>query len=244
VRKLAAVATVAMTLTLLTRSPITAAATFTGTGYKDFATLARHGLTVPFTALYTVAPHSGFVPPWFEVWSEPTPPNLDAGDFVYQAPLGHGRFRFVRTHGTDFECVQATVKAKWSCVGPYVPDSIGQVMQVYSYRLPMWVGEQIVADGFGPKPKLLYRDVHGRRLWCSSFDDGAIWCLAPTGQFAYSAEPTGGGVGVRRIEAVALSLTYSKQILVLPAKARQLKKDGPPVICDGSPICPSPGPEP
>ena len=124
-----------------------------------------------------------------------------------------------------------------------MPDSIGQIMQVESYRLPMWVGEQIVSDGFAKPLKLLHRVVRGQRLMCLRLDDGGVWCLARSGQFVYSQDPPVDGFG-NQMEAVSLSLSYSEQIFDLPAKPQSLKEGGPPIICDGSPWCPSPGPEP
>jgi hypothetical protein len=241
VRKLAAVAMVAVTLTVLNSSAPSSANASIGTAYKAFAALARHGLSVPFAASYVLSYGDGTGPLRFKVWSEPEIPNKTQGDFIYQTQLRSGTFRFVRTHGTDYECVQATVKAKWRCVGPYMPDSIGQIMQVESYRLPMWVGEQIVSDDFSPPLRLFYRVVRGQRLWCLSLDDGGVWCLARSGQFVYSRDPPGYS---NQMEVVSLSLSYSRRIFVLPAKPQPLREGGPPIICDGSPWCPSPGPEP
>ena len=235
---------VTLTLTLLTCSSQSYAVTSTGAAYKRFAALARHGLSVPFAASYVLSYGNGAAPLRFKVWSEPEIPNKTQGDFIYQTALRRGTFRFVRTHGTDYECVQATVKAKWKCVGPYVPIFNDQVMQVESYRLPMFVGEQIVSDGFAQPLRLFYRVVHGQRLWCLSLDDGAVWCLARSGQFVYSHDPPANGQS-NQMEAVALSLSYSRQIFVLPSGPQPLKVDeAPPPICDGSVYCPSPGPEP
>ena len=134
VPRLGVLVTLTLTLTLLTCSPQSYAATSAGTAYKRFAALARHGLSVPFAASYVLSYGNGAAPLRFKVWSEPEIPNKTQGDFIYQTALRRGTFRFVRTHGTDYECVQATVKAKWKCVGPYVPIFNDQVMQVESYR--------------------------------------------------------------------------------------------------------------
>ena len=104
-------------------------------------------------------------------------------------------------------------------------------MQVESYRLPVYVGEQIVSDYFSPPLRLFHRVVHGQRLWCLSLDDGAIWCLVRSGQFVYSQDPPGQN---NQTEAVSLSLSYSRRIFVLPTKPEPLKEGGPPAICDGS----------
>ncbi len=233
-----------VTLTLLACSPQSYAATSTGTAYRRFASLARHGLSVPFAASYVLSYGDGAAPLRFKVWSEPEIPNKPQGDFVYQTALGRGTFRFVRTDGIDYECVQATLKARWRCVGPYVPIFNGQIMQVESYRLPMWVGEQIVSDGLAPPLRLFYRVVDGQRLWCLSLDDGGVWCLARSGQFVYSQDPPANSYS-NQMEAVSLSLSYSRRIFALPSRPERLKVDeAPPPICDGSVYCPSPGPEP
>jgi hypothetical protein len=244
VRGLGVLVSLTATLTLLTCSPQSYAATSAGTAYKRFAALARHGLSVPFAASYVLIYGDGHAPLRFKVWSAPEIPNKTQGDFVYQTALHRGSFRFVRTHGTDYECVQATGKAKWKCVGPYVPIFNDAQMQVEGYRLPMFVGEQIVSDGFAQPLRLFYRVVHGQRLWCLSLDDGAVWCLARRGQFVYSHDPPANGQS-NQMEAVSLSLSYSRQIFVLPSRPERLKVDEvPPPVCDGSVYCPSPGPEP
>ena len=70
-----------------------------------------------------------------------------------------------------------------------------------------------------------------------------VWCLARSGQFVYSQDPPANGQS-NQMEAVSLSLKYSRQIFDLPARPQPLKEGGPPAICDGSVYCPSPGPEP
>jgi len=81
-------------------------------------------------------------------------------------------------------------------------------------------------------------------LWCLKLDDGGDWCLSHSGQFVYSQDPPANGQS-NQMEAVSLSLSYSRQIFVLPSRPEQLKVDeASPPICDGSPWCPSPGPEP
>ena len=97
---------VLVTLTLLTCSPQSYAATSAGTAYKRLAALARHGLSVPFAASYVLSYGDGDAPLRFNVWSEPEIPNKTQGDFVYQTRLHRGTFRFVRTHGADYECVK------------------------------------------------------------------------------------------------------------------------------------------
>jgi hypothetical protein len=244
VRKLGLLVTLTVTLTILASSAPSSVAASPSPAYKSFAALARHGLSVPFTASYVLSYGDGTAPLRFQVWVEPEIPNKTQGDFVYQTQLHRGTFRFVRTHGTDYECVQATTTSKWKCVGPYLPTFIGAQMQVEGYRLPMWVGEQIVSDDFAPPLRLSYRIVRGQRLWCLSLDDGGIWCLARSGQFVYSKDPPANGPS-NRMEAESLLLSYSRQIFVLPAKPLRLKvPDAPPIICDGSSWCPSPGPEP
>ena len=243
VPRLGVLVTLTLALALLACSPQSYAATSTVTAYKRFAALARHGLSVPFAASYVLSYGNGAAPLRFKVWSEPEIPNKTQGDFVYQTALRRGTFRFLRTDGINYECVQATLKAKWKCVGPYVPIFNAAQMQVEGYRLPMFVGEQIVSDGFAQPLRLFYRVVHGQRLWCLSLDDGAVWCLARSGQFVYSQDPPANGQS-NQMEAVSLSLKYSRQVFDLPARPQPLKEGGPPAICDGSVYCPSPGPEP
>ena len=108
VPRLGVLVTLTLTLTLLTCSPQSYAATSAGTAYKRFAALARHGLSVPFAASYVLSYGDGDAPLRFKVWSEPEIPNKTQGDFVYQTaatprhlPLRpHARYR-LRVRASD-----------------------------------------------------------------------------------------------------------------------------------------------
>jgi len=215
VRKLAAVATVVMTLTLVARTSSTApspksSASWTGSfvaalvtstktvsraDLSRFAALAHKGLREPLEAAYR------FDPPLdsptgqlrsFRVWHEPVVGSGPEGNFVHETPFGQGTFRFIKNgRGKYYECLRAAPRRPWRCVGPFGPQSIGQGMQVEGYRLPMWVAENLTTGLPGPLV-LFQRTALGRRLWCLNIQAESSLCARK--QASWPSTPSGSSV--------------------------------------------------
>jgi hypothetical protein len=203
---------------------VTATTTVSRADLSRFVALAHQGLREPFEATYRFVPPLDILPgeiPSFAVWSEPAVCSDPEGNFVYETPFGRGTFRFIQTgRGGDYECLETAPRRAWKCVGPFGPQSIGQIMQVEGYRMPMWVMENLSTNILGPLV-LSHRTVLGRRLWCLNIlniqAEGVVLCLTKTGQLAFDAEWF---VGSSRLELVSLALTESKSVFPLPAKPK------------------------
>ena len=260
VRKLAAVATVVMTLTLVactsstTPSPkssaswtgsfvaalVTSTKTVSRADLSRFVAPAHKGLREPLEAAYR------FDPPLdsptgqlrsFRVWHEPVVGSGPEGNFVHETPFGQGTFRFIKNgRGKYYECLRAAPRRPWRCVGPFGPQSIGQGMQVEGYRLPMWVAENLTTGLPGPLV-LFHRTALGRRLWCLNIQAESSLCLTKTGQLALDAKWF---VGSSQLELVSLALTESKSAFLLPARPTPWGQGVLPNLC-GKRQCPSLG---
>jgi photosystem II stability/assembly factor-like uncharacterized protein len=222
---------------------VTATTTVSSADLSRFVALAHKGLREPFQATYR------FVPPlgrWggghvydFRVWSEPAVGSFPEGNFVYESPFGRGTFRFIQTgRGDDYECLEMAPRRTWRCVGPFGPQTVGQIMLVEGYRMPMWVMENLTTSVVGPV--LSHRTVLRRRLWCLSIVNvqaEGVLCLTKTGQLAFDAKRF---VGSSQLELVSLVLTASKSAFLLPAKPKPWTGAVLPNLC-GKLQCPSPG---
>ena len=220
---------------------VTATTTVNRAELSRFVALAHKGLREPFEATYR------FVPPLatgagqlrdFRVWSEPPVGSDPEGNFVYEAPFGRGTFRFIQNGDGDYECLETAPRRAWKCVGPFGPQSIGQVMQVEGYRLPMWVTENLSTNIIGPLV-LFYRTVLGRRLWCLNIQFEGFLCLTKTGQLGFADKLF---IGSRQLELVSLVLTESKSAFLPPAKPKPWSGQVlPNVYLCGTVWCGSPG---
>jgi hypothetical protein len=227
------------------RSPatlVTATTTVSRADLPRFIALAHNGLREPFEATYQ------FVPPlgkWgghvhnFRVWSEPAVGSDPEGNFVFESPFGRGTFRFLQTGNGDYECLQAAPRRAWKCVGPFGPQSIGQIMLVEGYRMPVVVAEDLSTGLVGPLV-LSDRTVLGRRLWCLNVLNitfEGFLCLTKTGQLAFDDKLF---IGPRELELVSLMPTESKSAFLLPAKPKPWRGELLPNLC-GKVQCPSLG---
>jgi photosystem II stability/assembly factor-like uncharacterized protein len=226
------------------KSPsVTATMTVSRADLSRFVALAHRGLREPFEAAYR------FVPPlgrWgghvydFRVWSEPAVGSFPEGNFVYESPFGRGTFRFIQTgRGGDYECLEMAPRTAWKCVGPFGPQTVGQIMLVEGYRLPMVVAEDLSAGLVGPLG-LSHRAVLGRRLWCLNVANNTfagVLCLTKTGQLAFDDKLF---IGPRELELVSLELTGSKSVFLLPARPKPWMGELLPNLC-GKVQCPSLG---
>jgi len=173
---------------------VTAPTTVSRADLSRFVTLAHRGLREPFEASYRFVPPLDILPGQissFAVWSEPAVGSDPEGNFVFETPFGRGTFRFIQTGNGDYECLGTEPRRAWKCVGPFGPQSIGQIMLVEGYRMPMWVMENLSTNILGPLV-LSHRTVLGRRLWCLNVlniqAEGVVLCLTKTGQLAFDAE--------------------------------------------------------
>jgi hypothetical protein len=221
---------------------VTATTTVSSAELSRFVALAHKGLREPFEATYRFVPPLDILtgPPRFTVWSEPAVGSEPEGNFVFEAPFGRGTFRFIQTGDGDYECLQAASRSAWRCVGPFRPQTIGQIMQVEGYRLPMFVTGNLSTNMLGPLV-LSHRTVLGRRLWCLNVlnvqAEGVVLCLTSTGQLAFDAEWF---VGSSQLELVSLALTESRSAFLLPAKPKPWTGPLLPNLC-GEVQCPSLG---
>ena len=241
VRKFAVVVTVAMTLMLAACTSSTVLATTTTASVPKtvsraelarFVALAHAGLREPFEASFRHVPPEDR--PDFSLWYEPNGTDPENASFVYDAAFGHGAFRFIKNKSGDYECLRASLKSGWKCVGPFGPQSIGQFQQVDGYRLPVFAAENITSS-IGPLA-LFHKTVLGRHLWCLSIQAEGYLCLTKTGQLALLNHMFVLG----QLEAVSLALNPPASAFVPPARPTPWKKGFLPNLC-GKVQCPSNG---
>ena len=203
------------------------------TPLDQFSALVRHGLRVPFEASYRFVPQTDG--PDFRIWSEPAVGKEHEGNFVYEATFRRGTFRFIQNRKGDYECLRLSPKSAWKCVGPFGPKSIGQIMTIEGYRLPLFIAGQI-DDGLAAPLVFFHKTVLGRRLWCLNVRSEGYLCLNKTGQLALVSSLFVSG----QLEAVSLTLNPSTAAFVPPAKPTPWTKDVLPNLC-GAVQCPSNG---
>jgi len=145
----------------------------------------------PLAASYVLSYGDGDAPLRFNVWSEPEIPNKTQGDFVYQTRLHRGTFRFVaRTVPTTSACKRRSRPSGGASV-PTCPtpttNHAGRVLPTPDVRRGtdrqrrLRPSRSDSSTGFVARTTIVVPDL----------DDGAVWCLARSGQFVYSPRPTG-----------------------------------------------------
>jgi len=240
-RKLITVAmvTVALVLAACTRSTLSTTTTNTSApkaasraDLARFVALAHEGLREPFEAAFRHIPLEDR--PDFSLWYEPSGADAENASFVYEAAFGHGSFRFIKNRSGDYECLRAFLHSAWRCVGPFVPQSIGQFQQVDGYRLPVFAAENISAL-VGPLTQF-HKSVLGRHLWCLGIQAEGYMCLTRTGQLALLSDMFVSG----QLEAVSLKLHPPASAFVPPARPKPWKEGVVPNLC-GKVQCPSNG---
>jgi hypothetical protein len=175
--------------------------------------------------------------PDFSLSYEPTGADPENSSFVYEATFGHGTFHFIKNRSGDYECLRRSLSSAWRCVGPFVPESIGQFQQVDGYRLPIFAAENLTTNLVGPLA-LFRKTVLGRHLWCLSIQAEGYLCLTKTGQLALLNHMFVLG----QLEAVSLALNPSTSAFVPPAKPMPWNRGFLPnqYLC-GTPFCASQG---
>ena len=260
VRKLGAVATVVMTLTLVARTSSTApspksSASWTGSfvaalvtstktvsraDLSRFVAPAHKGLREPLEAAYR------FDPPLdsptgqlrsFRVWYEPVVGSGPEGNFVHETPFGQGTFRFIKNGRGQVLRVPARGPSE-------TVEMRGAVRSAEHRARHAGRGIPVAHVGRGephyrpPWPAGLVPTNRARATPVVSEHPGRKLSLCTkTGQLALDAKWF---VGSSQLELVSLALTESKSAFLLPARPTPWGQGVLPNLC-GKRQCPSLG---